>query len=134
MLQESNPINVADFMTLKGIANEPDFSWWVPYILRKKDGIIDDVNSFVIKSTHKYGIEIPNSVKHAGEIDKCNGNTYCQEEIYKEMFNVYVGLKILEHGEHVLICWTKSIRNTVFDVKRDSTRNKRWVKDGHKHP
>ena len=121
-------------MTSKGIADEPDFSWWVSYKLSNKDRIIAVVNSCAKKRKKKYGIEIPNSVKHAGEIDKCNGNTYCQEEIYKEMFNVYVGLKILEHGEHVLIGWTKSIRNTVFDVRRDSTRNKRWVKDGHKHP
>ena len=121
-------------MTLKGIANEPDFSWWVPYILRKKDGIIDDVNSFVIKSTHKYGIEIPNSVNNAGYIDKRNGNTCWKYSISKEMSNVFVGLNILEHGNHVPVVWTKSSGHTVFDVKMDLTHKARWVKDGHKHP
>ena len=40
LLKESNPIEVAEFAVAHGIADEPAFSWWVPYTLRKRDRII----------------------------------------------------------------------------------------------
>ena len=38
--------------------------------------------------THKYGIEIPKSVKRAKEIDEFNQNTFWWDAIMKEMRNV----------------------------------------------
>jgi hypothetical protein len=35
--QESNPVQVAEYVTAKGLASEPTFSWWVPYTLYKED-------------------------------------------------------------------------------------------------
>ena len=63
-------------MTDQRIQDEPDFAWWVPFILRKRDRIIAAVKSRIRKATHKYGIEIPNSVEHADEIDNSNQNTF----------------------------------------------------------
>ena len=40
----SNPIEVAEYATTIGLANEPDFLWWVPYTLKKRDHIISLVN------------------------------------------------------------------------------------------
>ena len=34
-MKESHPVEVADFAKARGIADEPAFSWWVPYTLRK---------------------------------------------------------------------------------------------------
>jgi hypothetical protein len=34
-LKESNPVQVAEYVTAKGLASEPAFSWWVPYTLKK---------------------------------------------------------------------------------------------------
>ena len=56
VVKESNPVDVADSMNSKSIANEPDFAWWVLYTLRKKDSIIYTVNSREIKRNHKYGL------------------------------------------------------------------------------
>ena len=39
------------------IEDEPVFSWWVPFVLRKRDRIISAVNSHVRKATHKFGIK-----------------------------------------------------------------------------
>ena len=35
-MKESLPVEVAEFVTTRGIADEPAFEWWVPYTLRKK--------------------------------------------------------------------------------------------------
>ena len=46
-LKESNPIEVAVYVTARHIQDEPTFYWWVPYKLRKRDRIIASVNSRV---------------------------------------------------------------------------------------
>ena len=45
ILKESNPVEVAEYVTALNIADEPAFAWWVPYTLKKRDRIIAAVNS-----------------------------------------------------------------------------------------
>ena len=68
-------------MTSWSIQDEPAFGWWVPFTLRKQDIIIAAVKSSVSKVTHKYDIEIPNSVEHAEKIDKRNQNKFWKDAI-----------------------------------------------------
>ena len=75
-LEESNPIEVAEYVTAHNIQEEPAFAWWVPYTLQKRDRIIASVNSRVRKSSRKYGIEIPTSIKHAKYIYHRNMKTF----------------------------------------------------------
>ena len=98
-LKESNPIKVAEYVTACDIEEEPAFAWWVPYTLRKRYRNIASVNSRVRKSSHKYGIEIPTSIKHAEDIDHINKSTFRQDAIKLEMSNFGVAFKILERGE-----------------------------------
>ena len=74
-LKESNPVQVALFATSRGIADEPAFSWWVPYTLKKADRIICQIKARMKITTQKYGIEIPKSIKDAKRLGKENGNT-----------------------------------------------------------
>ena len=74
-LKESNPVEVALFATSRDIADEPVFSWWVPYTLKKADHIICQIKARMKVTTHKYGIEIPRSIKDAKRLDEKNGNT-----------------------------------------------------------
>ncbi len=134
VMKESNPVDVAEYATARGFADEPAFSWWVPYTLRKRNSIIAAVNSRVKKQTHKFGLEVPTSVEHARRIDASNGNTMWYDAIAKEMYNVSVAFKILEESESIPAGYYKSSGHLVFDVKMDFTRKARWVKDGHKHP
>lgn len=134
LLKESNPVDVAEFVTARGIADEPAFCWWVPYTLRKRDRIIASVNSRIKKRNRKYGIEVPTSIEDARRLDKENGNTLWQDAIAKEMYNVSIAFQILEPGESVPPGWTKSSGHIIFDVKMDFTRKARWVKDGHRTP
>jgi hypothetical protein len=133
LLKENNPIEIAEYVTSQGIQDEPAFSWWVPYTLRKRDRIVSAVNSRVRKQTHKYGIQVPNSVKHATEIDTLNGDTHWQDAISLEMRNLACAFRILDNHEPLPVGFSKSSGHFVFDVKMDFTRKARWVKDGHKH-
>ena len=81
MLKESNPVETAKYASARKLNEEPAFAWWVPYTLLNCDRIIAGVNSRLRKATHKYGIEIPNSVADAARIDRNNGNTFWMDAI-----------------------------------------------------
>ena len=70
VLKKSNPVGVAEYVTARGIEQEPAFTWWVSYTLCKRDVIVSDVSSRVRKASHKYGIEIPTSIKSARNINR----------------------------------------------------------------
>ena len=72
-LKELNPVDVVEYATTRGIQEEPAFSLWVLYTLRKRDMIMSAVSSRVRKCSHKYGIEIPSSIAHAKRVDLKNG-------------------------------------------------------------
>ena len=63
VLKESNPAEIAEYVTAMGLQDEPAFAWWVHYTLRKRDRIIASVNTRVRKRNHKFGIKIPSSAK-----------------------------------------------------------------------
>ena len=70
-LKESHPIEVAEYAKILGIDHEPAFNWWVPHILKKRDRIISLVKKRsprYLKRTHKFGIEVPKTVKEALEL------------------------------------------------------------------
>ena len=131
VLKESNPVEVAEFANATGLIEEPAFKWWVPYVLKKRDRIISYVNSRVRRVTHKYGIEVPRTVKEARALDEKNGNDHWDKAIKKEMYNASIAFEILEPGQKPPPGWTKSSGHMIFDVKMDFTRKARWVKDGH---
>jgi hypothetical protein len=95
VLKKSNPIKVAEYATSRNINEEPIFAWWVPYILSKQDGIVKAINSCVCRTSYKYGIELPTSVKHAIDIDCKNKNSFWQDALKKEMGNVCIAFEIL---------------------------------------
>jgi hypothetical protein len=134
LLTESNPVQVAEYATAHNIAEEPAFAWWVPYVLRKQDVIVSAINSRVKRTSHKYGIEVPTSVKNAIEVDRKNKNSLWADALKKEMGNVCVTFKILGQNAKVPPGWFKASGHIIFDVKTDFTRKAYWVKDGHKTP
>ena len=98
-LKESYPVELAEYAVTQGINHQPAFCWWVPHTLRKRDQIIAAVNKHYHKRTHKFGIEVPKTVKHALEIDHENGNALWRDAIAKEMEAVWVAFKVLNDGE-----------------------------------
>ena len=104
------------------------------YTIRKRERSIASVNSCVRKSSHKYGIEIPMSIKHAKNIYHRNKNIFWQYAIKLEMSNVGVAFKILEKGESPPPGYTKSSGHIVFDDSMSFHRKSQWVKDDHRTP
>ena len=131
-IKESNPIEVAEFVTAKDIANEPAFIWWVPYTLRKRERIVSAVESRLKVKTHKFGVEVPRSVEHAYSLDERNNNTYWRDAIKKEMTNVSVAFDFLDDDEKLPVHFKRLGVHLIFDVKMDMTRKARLVADGHK--
>ena len=93
---------IPEYAKIIGIDHEPAFNWWVLHILKKREHIISLVkkqNPRYLKRTHKFGIEMPKTVKEALELDKKNGNTLWADTIAKEMKDVRVAFKILVDGQ-----------------------------------
>jgi hypothetical protein len=132
LLKHSNQLQVAEYAAARGLTEEPAFAWWVPYTLRKRDVIVSAVKAR--RTTHKYGIEVPRSLKEALALDVKNGNNYWSEAVGKEMGTIVVAFEILEPNARPPPGWTRSSGHLIFDVKMDFTRKARWVKDGHRTP
>jgi hypothetical protein len=60
----------------------------VPKTLQKRDRWICKVKTRYWKRNHKYGVELPKSVKQAEAIDAITGTTFWRSAIAKEMKNV----------------------------------------------
>ena len=108
ILKEHAPVLVADYAKAFDLVDEPAFAWWVPYTLRKRDVIVSTVNARVKKKTHKYGVEVPRSLKEAIELDRKNGNRLWRDAYEKEIRNVSVAFRILKRGQKTPVGCTRS--------------------------
>ena len=131
-MKKSHSVDVAEFAVASGIDKMPAFSWWVHHVLKKRDTIIASVKARVKKSTHKYGIEVPTSVEHAKLLDKKNNNHLWMDALAKDMANVGVAFKVLEHSQTTPVGWKLASGYLIWNINMDFTRKARWVKDGYK--
>jgi hypothetical protein len=130
-VKESFPVQLAEYAVNNKIAEEPAFAWWVPYTLKKRDRIIKAVKSRYYHTTHKFGIEIPRTIKEALEIDRKTNTTFWRDAIEKEMRNVNSAFDIrdLETGP---IGYKEIKCHMIFDVKAETlVRKARFVAGGH---
>jgi hypothetical protein len=65
-------------------------------------------------------------------LDKKNGDTFWQDILAKEMFNIGVAVEVLEEGKKAPHDCSQITGYIIFDVKMDQPRKARWVLDGHK--
>ena len=79
--------------------------------------IISKINIRVSKKTHKFVIEVPNSIKHAKLLYLKNGYTIWCYGIANKKYNIFVAFKILENNESSPPGCTKSIGHWMFDVE-----------------
>ena len=133
-IKESYPIEVAEHVARHDLVSEPAFKWWVPFVIKKRNQIVSAVKNRMKRKTHKFGIEVPNTVFEALELDQQNGNNLWRDAIDKEMKNVRVAFQILDDDDVVPNSYEKLSVHLIFDVKMDTTRKARLVADGHKTP
>ena len=55
--------------------------------------MISKVKKRYWRTTHKYGVRLPNNLTEAMQIYQANGNTYCKGEIDKEMKKAKIAYK-----------------------------------------
>ena len=123
-------MEVAEYTAAKTIVSAPNFSQWFHYCLMKRNCIIAVVNSRIQKRTHKYGVEVPTTVRETYSLCNNNWNEYRRKAIIKEMNNVSIVFTILEEGE-----WTPPIQSympchMIFGVSTEFTRKSRYVATG----
>ena len=133
-MKESHPVKVAEYARARDIDKEPEFKWWVPHTLKKRQVILSALKKRIRKTTHKYGIEIPTSVEHDFELDKKMETTSGRKHFEMEMYNIGVAFEILEDEKTAPAGYTKVSGHLIWSVKMDFTRKARWVLDGHKTP
>ena len=54
-MKEPNNVGIAELSKSKGINDDPAFSWWVAYKIRKQDDVISSIKSRVRKKRIRTG-------------------------------------------------------------------------------
>ncbi|GAX10696.1 hypothetical protein FisN_14Lu214 [Fistulifera solaris] len=130
-LKHSHPLQLAEFAVARQIAEEPAFSWWVPYTLKKRTRIIKAMAKRYFCVTQKYGIALPKTVEEALAIDRATGTDFWAKAIAKEMRAVAKAFQILDEDAPNPAGFTKIAVHMVFDIKPDFTQKARLVAGGH---
>ena len=86
----------------------------------------------MVKKIFKYGHYVPSTVHEAYELDKRFNMTRWRDAIIKEMKNVRVAFKLLEHSDLIPSAHEYVPCHLIFDVKMDGTFKARFVAAGCK--
>ena len=89
-MKESNPVEVMEYAVANHLTEEPAFKWWVLNVIKCRNQIISKVKSKYWKTTHKFSIQLPKSVKEALEINRATNTDFWRRAINKEMSKVKV--------------------------------------------
>ena len=73
-VKEAYLVQLAEYAAENKLLDKPEFAWWTIHTLKKRDCIIAKTVSKYWPKTHKYGIQIPRTVKDAIQIYKENGD------------------------------------------------------------
>ena len=119
-LKDSYPVQLAEYAINNAIQDQPAFAWWVGPTLRRKSRIIAAVNKRYHKRTHKFGLELPKSVKEALEIDRQTGTTHWRDALDLEMKNVRVAFEVFEDEDAIPPPYQQINCHMVFDIKMES--------------
>lgn len=130
-LRVLHPIEIAEYVIAKKLAEEPAFAWWVPHTLKKRDRIISQVRRATAKKDNKFGLEVPRSVKQALEIDRETGTDHWIKAIEKETKHVMCAFNILEEGAPEPKMSKRIPCHLIFDIKMYFTQKARFVAGGH---
>jgi hypothetical protein len=139
-LKNSNPIQLAEYAIMNKIDHEPAFKWWVQFVMRKRDRMINKVKKKYWRTTHKFGIRVPKSISEALQLDRENGNRLWEDAIKKEMGKAKVAYTPVAGctPEQVRANQVDKLRghqeikcHIIFDIKMDFTRKARFVAGGH---
>jgi hypothetical protein len=133
-LKEAYPVQTAEYAVNNKLENQPAFAWWVGAVLRRRDRIIiSATKKRYHKRTHKFGIELPITVKQALKIDRRTGTTYWRDALQREITNVKVAFDVSDDSDELPPGYQQIDCHMIFDIKLGSLARKcRLVAGGHK--
>ena len=114
------------------IGDEPAFIWWLKDNLRRRDIIISRGKYKYWRTSHKFGIRSPKTVKPEYEIDRKLGTDFWTKAIEKQMENFRIAFEKLDNVtpdemrkgknrpgyEHINV-------NMIFDINMDGKFTRR---------
>lgn len=129
-LKDDYPMQLAEYVVRNNLQEETAFKWWVPGVLNKKDRMVAKIKSKYWTRTHKYGIQIPKSIKEALRFDREDVKNHWRNAIEKEMSNAKVDFEVIQ-GE-TQVGYKKIHIHWIFDVKLSTFQSKaRLVANGN---
>ena len=117
LVKSSNPVNLTEYVEANNLSSEPAFNWWMKQTLKKRDKIINKFKTKSNKTKIKFGINVPQTVEEAFELDKENGNTLWQQAIAKEMNNSRSTFQVLDINEEPPIGYTEITCHLIFMLR-----------------
>ena len=132
VVKESYPVQLSEYAIANQIHNEPAFKWWTHHTLKKRDRIINKINTARPhrKGKLKYGILIPATVEEALRLDKKNNNTLWADAMEKEMKNSRIAFELLSRDSKPPPGYKKITCHMNFEIKMDLRRKARYVAGG----
>jgi hypothetical protein len=121
-LRESNPVEVAEYSATNTLHDEPDFSWWLPHVLKTRNIIISAMTKRYHKHIHRFRIQVPKTWDETVKLDEENGNTLWQDAIRKEMNNVHIAFKVLNDEDDIPPTYQEIRYHMMFDVRMEEFR------------
>ena len=121
-LKQSHLIDTTEYVISQNLQGEPEFNWWVPHVIKKRERVTLLVKKWIawyLKKAHKFVVRLPKIVEEAYNIDADNGNVLCTNSIPKEMTNVKINFKALEDSEYVPIGYAYVCCHMIFAVKME---------------
>jgi hypothetical protein len=76
-MKEMNMPRCAEYAERLGLADEPAFSYWVKFALKKRNRLLKKVLRRKRSNRFKYGIALPRTVKEVYALDTANGTNSC---------------------------------------------------------
>ena len=61
-------MSLSEYVVANQIAEDLEFSWWVPYTLKKSNRIISKVKTKYWRTNHKYGLRLTKCVTEEMQI------------------------------------------------------------------
>ena len=121
-VKNSNPLELAEYAVANSISIEPAFAWWVPYMLRQRTRVIKALKKRYFRTTHKFGIELPKTVKEAFDIDDKEGNTFWRDAIKREMKAIMPAFEFVEDDTVNLVGFTEISREPQKAIHRKNQK------------
>ena len=123
-IKDAYPVQVTDYTVTDGVSNVPAFRWWVPFVLKKRERILKKVKSKYWSVSHKYGLERPESVAQALEIDWRTGTDFWRKTIEKEIQNVFPAFEFIEDNKVNVPPGTSLCRSILYLISKWTSRGR----------